>query len=358
MDRSPLVLLGMVGCAAGPPDGPSPASLTLDLVEMSTLSGSVTWTVSVDADAELAGYTDCTYTRTYVGTEDRSRPWLCPQCEVHAVAQVEMSDADLDCWEQISNAEVVSTEWIGLGAEAWWRSSTENAPLNVQAVVTEVDDGTRSVAGEGGPWQLDSGTYSLSWSGQLDVGTSVGDPHLGLRPPTDSDCGWPRVDTPEYAGPQRLALGEQVPDGAFRDVCAQGVSLHDFAGHYLVIDLSAPDCVPCHVQAATERQWLELMASRGLRVEVVTLLTGGLSAPFVEPPVELLVDWTLVFGVVAPVLADRGWGYAMATTLDPSGVAYPTSLVLSPNGTLLGSVQGFQGWDPITQLIVDDRRGR
>ena len=47
-----------------------------------TLSGTIQWTVDFDAEAEALGFTDCAYTREYAGIEDKSQPWLCPECAV------------------------------------------------------------------------------------------------------------------------------------------------------------------------------------------------------------------------------------------------------------------------------------
>ena len=67
--------------------------------ERATLEGDVTWAVDFGPDSEAAGMADCSYTRHYSGAEDRSAPWLCPECDTVFQLDVELTSGRTDCYE-------------------------------------------------------------------------------------------------------------------------------------------------------------------------------------------------------------------------------------------------------------------
>ncbi|MFT7518009.1 MAG: hypothetical protein ACI9MC_000133, partial [Kiritimatiellia bacterium] len=51
------------------------------------------------------------------------------------------------------------------------------------------------------------------------------------------------------------------------------------------------------------------------------------------------------FGLHGPVLADRGWGYWLGNEALPTGFAYPTWILVSPELEVLDMGAGFGGFD-------------
>ena len=70
---------------------------------------------------------------------------------------------------------------------------------------------------------------------------------------------------------------------------------------------------------------------------------------------EMLETWSEDFGLHSPVLADRGWGQAVAKhALDDFG--YPTSVLVDPELQVMEFNVGFgaDGWDLYEDLILAD----
>jgi hypothetical protein len=172
-----------------------------------------------------------------------------------------------------------------------------------------------------------------------------------MTPPRHYACDWPTDRRGEYDGRWRVEGGRTVPDGWFRDPCGDPVRLHDLEG-YLVIETAARDCGPCQVMASEEQAFADELGAAGIDVQVVTLLVPALDDIFTEAPDEQLDEWAATFALDGPVLADRGWGYAMAAPLW-SELAYPSWFVTSPTLEVIAIGQGYGGWEPIRDVIVE-----
>lgn len=326
--------------------------------------GDVRWTVTYDEVARADGATDCTYTRRYAAIEDRSAPWTCPTCEAVFAASSSMSDADAACYRALTGLEPSPVERIGWSDAQFFRSIYAFGPMSPTSDLTgPAPDRSGDVyevpfaSAVDVPRAVGPGSAHIAVDGALAVAVAPGDPWSGMNPPEVYTCGWRRGDPPVYDGPWTPSVGEPVPDGWFTDACGQPVRLHDLTGSYVVVDISAADCGPCQAMAAGEDAFLAEVRALDIPIDVVTLLATGLAAPFDEGPVELLDAWRGVFGIQSPVLADRGWGGAMALSLWPDALAYPSWFVLSPDLDLIGTGQGYGSYDPIRQVIVDHADG-
>lgn len=325
---------------------------------MWALEGQITWSLSFDADALAAGAFDCSYRRQYAGLEDRSTPWLCEDCTVQFRADVQVSDADLDCYAQIgSTPEPRPVERLGWSGADLWRGGALYSPMFAQGPWHDAAPEPGVVQALGVSWQgtvaLATGSAQLSAAGVLTTHRTVGDPWHGLHPPGVSRCGWPRVEVPPYAGAYALRIGQQLPDGLLADACGEALRLHELSQRYVVVDISAADCPPCQAMAADAEDFVDAMAQLHREVEIVTLLSTSLGAPFEPAPTELLLDWTETFGLSSPVLGERGFGLAMALSAFPDVLSYPTWIVVSPSMEVIEIGQGYGGWGPMYDTIAN-----
>lgn len=339
--RATFGLLLVAGCA-------EPA-LSQEAGQLQTLDGALTW------EARFEDGTRCTYTRTYRGVEDRSAPWLCPGCDI--VWRADLVDFEGgDCLARVSDRDPAPVEWLGMGPDGWYRSTLAHSQLTLQGTV-ERDNAQLRVSHAGSSSELATGaSVALEIVGELDLDRDLGDPLHGWSTPAVYTCGWPSSHLPSYEGPWTVTVGEMLPDGWFRDRCDQPVRLHDFAGRYLVIDISASDCGPCQVMAATERDFLAKMRTTGLPVEVVTLIVPSLSAILDPAPIRLLEQWSDHFDIRSPVLGDRGWGLFVAGPAASRDFGYPTSVIVGPTLEVLDVSVGFGSWDYHEKQILQHAR--
>ncbi len=172
------------------------------------------------------------------------------------------------------------------------------------------------------------------------------------RPPRTRAVGGRRIPPP-YDGPWEFHVNAPIPDGWFFDACGEPVRLHDLTGTYLVIDVAAVDCPPCQVMAQAEPAFASAMAKEGIEVRGVTLLAPSLSAILDDTPTETLEAWTKAYAVEGPVLADRGWGYAVLEHF-LGAKNYPTWAVVSPDLRAIAIGSGFESYDAIAEAIRID----
>jgi hypothetical protein len=309
-----------------------------------TMSGDITWAVTFDDDAKLAGATDCVYTRHYEGVEDRSEPWLCPQCEVIYRADVEMTVGLDDCYSQVIGGPGVTSpiEWIGYGNGTFWRST--GFPMTEQgtAQINGAD-----VATANNVQDLDAplgGKLGFEVTGALVVGEELGDPLNGFHAADNYACGWPKSNLPAYDGDYQIVVGETVPDGLFMDACEEVVRLHDFQGAYLLVDMSAIDCPPCNSMADQEEAFVDSMATQGIDVHVITLLAPSLADTVGLTTTAMLNSWVTSHGLSSPVLADRAWGLSMFIPLFGDTTAYPSWVLVAPDLKVISTGEGFGGY--------------
>lgn len=317
-----------------------------------TLTGDITWKVTFDADAKAAGATDCSYTRHYEASEDTSARWLCPQCEVMYLADVQMTAGATDCYPQVSSGAPAVSEWIGHGAGKLWRGI--GGPMTDQGDVA-LDAAKLAIARTTLPTNApNGGKLHFDVTGTLAVGEKEGDPLNGWIPPATYACGWPKADPPPYTGNYALKLKGAMPDGLFHDACGETVRLHDFKGSYLIVDMSAIDCPPCQTMAKQEEQLIADLAAQGIKANMVTLLAPSLSNPVGLTTTKMLNAWVTKFKLTTPVLADRGWGLSIFGGALGSQIGYPSLAVVNPQLEVLKIQSGFGNFDDIKAAIISD----
>jgi hypothetical protein len=353
----PLVLLVVAGCASGPVEGDRAGGRGPH--RAITAEGEVTWTAAFDDAAHESGLGDCSYTRRYTAVEDRSTPWLCPECDVILVADVEVSEEGRACYRSITGADPPEQERIGWSADTFYRTTYPFGPLHQAGFVEGGADAAERVSfvEDAADVELTAGSLALGSEGSLSLGTTTADPWHGMLPPEESSCGWPRSSAPAWDGPWRIKVGRLLPDGWFGDACGESVRLHDFFGSYLVVEVSAMDCGPCQMAASDEEAFVGELRSLGIPVTVVTLLAPSLEAPVDPTPPDDLDRWSDTFDLHGPVLGDRGWGYALAGTVWPATMAYPSWFVTAPNFEVLAVGQGYDGFQGARAAITAHRFG-
>ena len=145
---------------------------------------------------------------------------------------------------------------------------------------------------------------------------------------------------PDSGAPQAAALGEftpvdpprPAPELHFTTRDGKPVSLADFHGHFLLVNLWATWCAPC-VREMPSLQRLQARLGDRLEVLAISEDRGGASA---------------VDGFLAQHGLDR-----LAVYLDPKAAAQqafalqglPTSFLIDPQGRILGKLEGAAEWD-------------
>lgn len=318
-----------------------------------TLSGDITWKVTFDAAAQMAGATNCSYTRHYEAKEDTSAPWLCPDCETAFLADVTMTAGAADCFPQVSDTPPAKTEWIGYGSGKFYRAP--GGPLNEQGTANV---GATTVAMANTVPAADApkgGMLSFDVAGMFTLASEIGDPLNGWEPPATYACGWPKADPPPYTGDYSLKVGGILPDGVFHDSCGEAVRLHDFKGTYLVVDMSAIDCPPCNTMAAAEEKFIADMAAKNIKVNMITLMAPSLSNTTGVTTKKQLDAWIKKYKLTTPILSDRSWGlstFGVAIPADQLG--YPSLAIVTPDLKVLSFESGFGDFAAIEAEIEKD----
>jgi hypothetical protein len=319
--------------------------------ERATIEGDATWTVTFDDVAKAAGAIDCSYTRHYVGVEDESAPWFCPDCEVVFRTDVEMTAGQTDCYSQLSTDPPLTEEWIGYGNGRYYRGYFLMSDQGTGDVVGDALTVANVVMDQDAPV---GGKLQFDVAGGFTLGTGTGDPLNGFRAPSTYTCGWPKANPPEYTGDYTADDGKTLPDGVFYDKCEQPVRLHDFKGKYLVVDMSARDCPPCQSMGSQENDFIASLAADGIEVEVITLLAPSLSDTLGTTTTAMLNSWTNKYELTSPVLADRGLGLSMFIPLFGDTVGYPSMLIVDPNLKIITGMSGFDDYTTPKQAIKAD----
>jgi hypothetical protein len=301
---------------------------------------------SLTSSLHDAGGDDCAFVTTYAATQDWSQPWTCPECEAQFVADVTVDDEA--CYRRV-HGNLPEREYIGVAPnDTFLRATQANFPL--QPVGFSSLDGDELSIDEA--LTSDDGS-TLTVEGTLTRTPTDADPWHGFAPPNAYACGWPKADPPTYDGPWEYHVNQTIPDGWFKDTCDESVRLHDLAGGYLVIDVSAVDCAPCQLMASKEAAFTSAFAKEGIDVKSVTLLAPSLSAILDDTPIETLETWKKTYGVSGLVLADRGWGYAIPEKF-LGAKNYPTWTVISPDLRAIAIGSGFESYQLIENAIRAD----
>ena len=322
----------------------------------------VTWTLEFDETAEAGGYVDCSYRRVYdAQIEVADQGYLCPSCDLVTTGTAVMTEGYDDCFLQIDDADAERTELLGLaevdGVPHFFRSDSENVTLRDMG---EVDGATVSWSDEatietGGAMVLAAiGTFAVAESDTV----TLADPNGAQTTPYS--CGWPMNNPGGPNAEWPLVAGEIVPNVRLEDQCGEAVDLWDFRGYYLVIDASSPNCGPCQAMASEAEAFRARMDEACVPVELITLLNASLSAVNEPADLETRLAWAEEYDLTSPVLADRGFAYALfpAFLVQEGGMSLPSTLVVDPEGRLLYGASGFGTWEEFETVILDDVAAR
>lgn len=327
--------------------------------KLKTITGTLTWTVTFDADAKAAGAVDCVYERTYTGQEDRSVPWICPTCEPVFRTSVVMTKGLNDCFKAyVSKGDPRPEEWLGVAAGKLYRTALTAIGANALGDTVTTATGftsTHEVKGEAAE-ALGKGKLSFTIVGNFTIGEGVGDPMRGWSAPDKYTCGWTKANPPVYTGDYKLAKGAIIPDGNMRDACDESFRLHDAKGSYLVLVVSARDCPACKQMASGDSAMVASMASAGITVKTITVLQQSLKDPFTSPNVTALKAWAIMNDIKTPVLAERGLGMFMLLQQFSNEISLPSWIVVAPDLKVVEIGTGA-AWADISAVIRSHHGG-
>lgn len=153
---------------------------------------------------------------------------------------------------------------------------------------------------------------------------------------------------PQGAVPVQPALGKFVateparpaPDTAFEDAAGKRVTLADFRGRTLLVNLWATWCGPCVREMPALGRLAAAMTGKDFAVLLVSEDRGGAKT-------------------VEPFLAKHDLG-ALGSHLDPKGElgrafgvrGLPTSILIGPDGKERGRIEGAADWDGETERAL------
>jgi thiol-disulfide isomerase/thioredoxin len=139
-------------------------------------------------------------------------------------------------------------------------------------------------------------------------------------PPENS---WSIVEPPPDLAGQGFQVGEVPPDFRLLDQYGDEVSLWQFYGSPVVLDISTMWCAPCQELALDAQETAEDYEDVGL--VYLTVLAEDADGDIAEP--EELDLWAETFEIAQPVVGDpeREWSGPAV----PDGV-YPVVLILDP----------------------------
>jgi thiol-disulfide isomerase/thioredoxin len=152
-------------------------------------------------------------------------------------------------------------------------------------------------------------------------------PHLTTTGETDEpfewvapDNSWSTGDVPSELRGQGFTNGDVPDDLRGLDQFSEEVSLWQFYGNIIVVDISTMWCAPCQELAEdVEETWLEY---KDQGVTYITVMPENFE--YETPSTEDLVAWADAFGITAPIIADsERWSDNLVT-----GNAYPRVLLI------------------------------
>jgi thiol-disulfide isomerase/thioredoxin len=167
------------------------------------------------------------------------------------------------------------------------------------------------------------------------------DPDTGTTSITSSTVTWVGpTNSWEVTGPpagtvgEGYEVGQTVPDVRLIDQHGDEVSLWQFYGDVMLLDISTIWCGPCQdLGAHTEAVWQDYGPELGDGFIYLTALQEDLEGGLVDPEdVQLWVD---TFAISAPVLADSGKEVAAV-----SNGQYPAVILIGRDLKVIQRVQG------------------
>ena len=165
-----------------------------------------------------------------------------------------------------------------------------------------------------------------------------------------SSC-WMEVDnsweanTPRDLEAQGFNTGQTPPDMCMLDQHGKMVSLWQFYGQVIVLDISAEWCAPCQELAeGVDHTWFEFKEQGFM---YLTLLTEDQNSNI--PQQEVLQQWATEFDITAPVLSDSE---SYKIQLVPTG-AYPRVMLIDRTMTIQIDTINPATDEVIREAIID-----
>lgn len=335
-------------------------------IEAFVLEGVATWALTFDEEGEANGYTDCSYSRSFSGVQALDLDYLCPECEIITRGVSTMTDG-LDCYASVFGEEDAGdrVEMWGVDEDGWfYRSGRDQGAMGQLTEIVAAEDADIAIAWESEYTLTAGGAMTLSASGTMRYAR---DPEILLEDPwaprtEPYACGWPQNDPGTLTLDYTLTEGGTFPNVRLKDQCGDDLALWDLYGSYLIIDSSQPDCGPCRSMASEAEAFKAQMEEEGISVFVVSLLGNGLADPMSTPDEDTLNAWVSDYGLLDPVLYDRGFAYALfpefSETFTGEDFGYPVWLVVDPEMNLIYANIGFSSWDPVAELLREDWESR
>ena len=131
-----------------------------------------------------------------------------------------------------------------------------------------------------------------------------------------------------------------TPDDGFADVGGRSLSLADFRGKYVLLNVWATWCGPCVAEMPSLDRLQATLAGEGLLVLPVSLDRGG------GPAVALFYGQQAITHLGVYLEGQGGLGAALKI----GGV--PTSFLIDPKGRIVGSLEGATQWDSPEALAL------
>ena len=127
-----------------------------------------------------------------------------------------------------------------------------------------------------------------------------------------------------------FGVGERVPDRALTDQHGASVSLRDFDGDVVLLDVSTMWCAPCQEVALHAED-----TYREYRREGFVYVTVLQEDPHGDAPdTDDLDAWATAYGLSAPVLADGGESGERVTAEVVADGQFPAILVIGRQGVV------------------------
>lgn len=132
-------------------------------------------------------------------------------------------------------------------------------------------------------------------------------------------------------------VGDRVCDFERPDSSGTSISLYDFSGSPIVLDLSAMWCGPCQAAAADTNNIVSRYSDNNLRY--ITVLFEDLQGD--HPEADDLQQWVDNFSITEPVL---GSDYSLLNADSTQGFplrAWPTFILIDEDLTIRERVEGY-----------------
>jgi peroxiredoxin len=145
-------------------------------------------------------------------------------------------------------------------------------------------------------------------------------------------------------------VGDRMENVTLSDQNGNEVSLIDYVGYVVLIDVSAGWCPPCKQEALTLEDFYQEYVDQ--RFVILSFMVDG-KTPGSKPDQAFLEYWANLYGLTFPVLGDRN-AATIGDYLIVSGGQYaiPQNYVLDRGLTFTGKIEGYsESW---TRSQVED----